>query len=87
MFHLFTKYRTSNLGIFLSAFTVFLILNMIENYIHYNIGRSHSESGEFIQFKSPNLLEWRNIILVMLLFGVLQGIFTLFVENVMDRTS
>lgn len=55
---------------------VFSILNFIENLIHYNIGRSHSNDG--FSFYIPNYVDLKKIIFIMILFGLLQGLFTEF---------
>jgi hypothetical protein len=58
----------------LISLIVFGILNIIENLIHYNIGRN-SDSDKFI-FYNPPLSDWIHLIVVMFIFGILQGIIT-----------
>ncbi len=59
---------------------VFGILNVIENLIHYNIGRSH-ENGGFI-FNIPSLNDFYKIIFIMIVFGLAQGLLTeLFIND------
>jgi hypothetical protein len=53
---------------------------MIENYIHYNIGKN-KESGYQIEFSNPSSLDWTKIALVMLVFALLQGILTITIER------
>jgi len=60
------------------SFLVFIFLNVIENYVHYNIGR-HRES-ESIQLSSPSKNDWLKIIVVMTVFAFLQGGFTYLLE-------
>ncbi|NBV14805.1 MAG: hypothetical protein EBS07_12185 [Sphingobacteriia bacterium] len=60
--------------IFVISFIVFAILNIIENLIHFNIGRN---SSEFIShFDTPNHTEWFNIISTMFVFAFLQAALT-----------
>jgi len=60
--------------VFVISFIVFAIINIIENLIHYNIGRN---SSEFIsKFENPNLSEWFNILSTMLVFALLQASLT-----------
>ena len=57
---------------------VFGILNLVENLIHYNIGRSYSEhNGKFV-FYFPDIHEFIKIIGVMIIFGIAQGYITEF---------
>lgn len=59
---------------------VFGILNLIENLIHYNIGRSHKSNG-FI-FYLPNTNDFLKIIIIMIVFGLAQGLLTeLFIKD------
>jgi len=47
MFDLIIKkyFRPGTLHIFAFSFIVFIVLNVIENVIHYNIGKYHDHSG------------------------------------------
>ena len=77
--YLFYKFfKNKKLHIFYISFTVFIILNIFENYIHYSIGR-HPDSA-IIEFTAPTTLEWFKIIVVMLIFAALQGGFTYWME-------
>ena len=68
---------------------VFIVLNVIENVIHYNIGKYHegntingdkvangSANVAGIHFTNPSQTDWVRIIVIMLIFAVLQGFFT-----------
>ena len=57
---------------------------MIENYIHYNIGR-HKESDYHIEFSWPTTLEWTKIAVVMVVFATLQGILTILIEQYWNK--
>jgi hypothetical protein len=74
--YLFVKrfYKTKQFHIFIVSFLVFVVLNVIENYVHYNIGRNRET--ESIQFSAPSKKDWIRILLVMTVFAFLQGGFT-----------
>jgi hypothetical protein len=76
------KYKSSNYKIFISAVIVFIILNIIENYIHYNIGRHHDSQ---LEFKNPSSSDWIKIIITMIIFALLQGFFTLVLDKYLEK--
>ncbi len=90
MFELiFKKYfKPGTIHIFVFSFLVFIVLNVIENVIHYNIGKFHegvnetkkvTEGGKDIagyHFTNPSNTDWVRIVVIMLVFAVLQGLFT-----------
>ena len=84
MLYLFQKlknfYNGRSFHIFVISFLVYAVINMIENYIHYNIGR-HQESDYHIDFSWPSTLEWTKIAAVMVVFALLQGILTIVIEG------
>lgn len=59
---------------------VFGILNLIENVIHYNIGRSYNSHDSFI-FNLPTYEDFIKIIIVMVIFGLAQGLITEYYMN------
>lgn len=61
------------------SFIVFVVLNIIENVIHYSIGRTQNQ--RIIPIKPPSNLDWIRIIGVMLVFAVLQATFTSVLSN------
>lgn len=71
MQHVFGK---NGLHLLIVSFMVFIFLNILENYIHYNIGRNRET--EYIKLSAPTTSEWIKIIVVMLTFAVLQSFFT-----------
>jgi hypothetical protein len=71
MQHIFGK---NGLHLLIVSFMVFIFLNILENYIHYNIGRNHDM--QYIKLSAPTSAEWIKIIVVMLTFAVLQSFFT-----------
>ena len=80
MFDFCYVHRSLPHKIFLSSFVAFLILNVIENVIHYNIGRNHDDP-EFIKLLTPSKKDWYKIIFIMILFAILQGGFTLLLSR------
>jgi hypothetical protein len=72
MLHNFYLFRATP-HLVLASSVVFLILNFVENLIHYNIGRSNESN---IKLKMPSVSDMLRIIVVMIVFAVLQGIFT-----------
>ncbi len=80
MFDFCYVHRRLPQNIFMASFIAFIILNIIENFIHYNIGRNR-ENEEFIKLSVPSKKDWMKIIFVMILFALLQGGFTLFLSK------
>ncbi len=59
---------------------VFGVLNLIENLIHYNIGRAHNKDK--FAFNIPSYNDFFNILLTMIVFGLAQGLLTeLFIQD------
>ena len=82
MFNLIIKkyFKPVTLHIFAFSFIVFIVLNIIENVIHYNIGKYHDHGGgggiAGFHFTNPTETDWVRIIVIMVIFAVLQGGFT-----------
>ncbi len=55
------------------SFFVYLFLNLVENLIHYNIGKFTNKETKI---DLPSKKDWFKIIVVMCLFALLQGLFT-----------
>ena len=62
--------------ILIISMCIFVTLNIIENYLHYNIGKN-SKNNDF-KFRLPTNTDWVKIIFIMVLFAYLQGFFTEF---------
>ena len=77
-------YHSRTFHIFVISFLVYAVINMVENYIHYNIGRNQ-EAGYHIDFSSPSALEWAKIAVVMVVFALLQGILTIIIEEYWEK--
>ena len=77
--YLFYKHiKNKKTHIFFISFVVFIFLNIVENYVHYNIGRHPEANG--IKLSLPTSNEWVKIILVMFIFAILQGGFTYWLD-------
>lgn len=74
MFVFYKMFKNKKLHIFIISFFVFIVLNIIENYVHYNIGRNRGV--KYIKLSNPTKIDWMKIIIIMLIFAILQGIFT-----------
>jgi hypothetical protein len=76
MYHLFSTYGKVPMSIFITSFLVFLVLNIIENLIHYNIGL-HTNEKSLNELNMPTKRDWIRIIVTMFVFAVLQGFFVM----------
>ena len=74
MYLLYKHFKDKKLHVFYISVVVFILLNLIENYIHYNIGH-HPEANGII-LTTPTNIEWVKIIIIMCIFAFLQGFFT-----------
>lgn len=57
--------------LFLVSFVVFLILNLVENILHYSIGRDREKPQ--LRFEWPDKRDFIRILIVMFIFGLLQA--------------
>jgi len=64
--------------LFFVSFFVYVVVNMVENLIHYSIGKN---SNHDVQFEMPTKMDWIKIIVVMLMFAGIQGILTCYFEG------
>lgn len=56
---------------------VFLVLNIIENIIHFSIGRNIEKKYDVaFELKMPGKYDIIKITVIMIIFSILQGIFT-----------
>lgn len=55
------------------SFFVYLIVNLVENLIHYNIGKF---SNKETKLDIPSEKDWVKIIIVMCVFALIQGLLT-----------
>jgi len=74
---IYNKYfKKGTFHVFILSFGIFIVLNIIENLIHYNIGKHHDEDSSHLKFTNPSTTDWFRIIVIMIIFAVLQGLFT-----------
>jgi hypothetical protein len=71
-------FKTNKYHLLAISFSVFIVINLIENLIHYNIGR-HSNSE--LKFETPTNNDWIKIIIVMIIFATLQGTLTCYFDE------
>jgi len=62
-----------NIHLIIVSFFVYLVVNLFENLIHYNIGRF---SNHETKFEMPTRSDMLKIIIVMMCFALLQGVLT-----------
>lgn len=69
---------SNHIRIFLISMAVlYIVINLVENMIHYNIGRNFEiEDVHDTKFITPSSVDIIRIISVMAVFAVLQGLFT-----------
>ena len=60
------------------SFCVFIFINLIENIIHYNIGKYHDKN---LKMDLPSKKDWIKIIITMIIFAILQGFLTYYFNN------
>jgi hypothetical protein len=63
----------SSLHLIVISFLAYLIVNLFENLIHYNIGRF---SDQETKLELPTRSDWLKIVIVMCIFALLQGLLT-----------
>jgi hypothetical protein len=71
-------FKDKKLHVFYISVVVFIFLNLVENFIHYNIG--HHPEAKAIVLTPPTYTEWVKIIVVMCVFAFLQGLFTYWMD-------
>lgn len=75
MFHFYKLYYAIlPTPLFIISFIVFVVLNTIENIIHYSIGRESNK--EKLVLQAPTKKDWNRIIIIMIIFAVLQALLT-----------
>ena len=66
---------------FVYSIVIYILINIIENYVHYNIGK-HTEDDRFIVLTTPSNKDWVKIVVVMLAFAVIHAFL---VNHVKDK--
>lgn len=78
--------RSKGFHLVFISFLAYLIVNLLENLVHYNIGKeSHDPDNKLtsIHMTLPNSQDWAKIIYVMFAFALFQGVLTLFFNKIM----
>ena len=75
--------KHKNINIIVISFVVFMFLNLIENLLHYNIGRHTSDTEKFIVFSNPPNKDWVKIAVIMIIFGLSQGFLTYYLNYIL----
>lgn len=73
--------KNKSINLIVISFIVFVFINLLENLIHYNIGR-HTQNDDFIVITNPPYKDWIKISIIMLIFGLLQGCLTYYLNYV-----
>ena len=55
------------------SFFIYVFVNLLENLIHYNIGKFNNKETKF---DIPSKKDWIKIVLVMCIFALIQGLLT-----------
>lgn len=74
MYYVSLLEHMSSSHLFITSFLVFVFLNLIENLIHYSIGRETNKKT--ITYIPPTKIDWIRIILIMIIFAILQSSLT-----------
>jgi hypothetical protein len=61
-----------NTSLFIHSLVIFVFINIIENLIHYSIGRG-SDTDKGIVFYLPTGRDLVKIVFIMIIFGLMQG--------------
>jgi hypothetical protein len=70
----------ANVHLIVVSFIVYIFVNMIENTIHYNIGRMNVDSNAKIEL--PTKIDFIKIFIVMITFASIQGFLTYYFNKI-----
>lgn len=70
-----------HISVFWVSLVTFLVLNMIENFLHYSIGRSDSRDSIDFEAYVPTRHDFMKIVIIMFIFGLLQAGLTSYFTN------
>jgi hypothetical protein len=71
--------KKASVHLIIVSFLVYIFVNIIENTIHYNIGK-FSNQDEY-HFDIPTKIDWIRIIIIMIIFALLQGFLTYYFNS------
>jgi hypothetical protein len=72
--------KKASIHLIIVSFTVYIFVNIVENTIHYNIGK-FSNQDEY-HFDIPTKKDWIRIIIIMIIFALLQGFLTYYFNRI-----
>jgi len=72
--------KNASVHLIIVSFVVYIFVNIIENTIHYNIGK-FSNRDEY-HFDIPTKKDWIRIIIIMIIFALLQGFLTYYFNSI-----
>ena len=69
--------------LFLTTSGVFIVLNIIENFIHFSIGRNiqNKDDASKLTLEMPTKEDVFKIVVIMLIFAFLQGLLTCYFDG------
>lgn len=76
MYLLYKHIKDKKIHQIIRAFIIFIALDLLENMVHYNIGRN--SSLDTFQFSLPSIRDFIKILIVVLIFGIVEGGFKLY---------
>jgi len=76
MYLLYKHVKDKKFHHIIKAFFIFIALDLLENIVHFNIGRN--SSIDTFQFSLPTIRDFIKIIIVIIIFGLLEGGFKLY---------
>ena len=69
------------------SFFVYLFVNLFENMFHYNIGKFSNREIDFTKNLIPTNRDWSKIVIVMVIFAGIQGVFRTLLEYLLQGIS
>jgi len=72
----------TSLNIITVSFFVYIIVNLFENMIHYNIGRF---SNKETKIELPSKQDWIKIVVVTCVFAMIQGLLTYYFNKHLNQ--
>lgn len=67
--------------VFVASVATFIVLNLIENLIHYSTGRSSEGHSYGFKIVPPTKEDWVKIVIIMTIFALLQGTITCYLTG------
>lgn len=71
--------KNASIHLILISFFVYILVNLVENLIHYNIGKF---SNDETHFEMPSKQDFVKIASIMIIFATLQGVLTYWFNSI-----